>query len=649
MIIGLLVLFSLMNFTASFTPPKIIYGGWTPILPGHPFFPRKYFEQYRKPQYVPHSSQFSSSPRAPNIQNGNHYAPQEPHGNYGNSEHPRETYQSHSIGYNSHYNKPIINQKNIFSYYPPQSSYDKPPTDENLAYKPVYLEVPRKPFEILENPHKVVPYILPSLKDLIPKDLNIENYGKEQTYLKITPIGKVDPHAVHQIGHINLEKIKYIPDLHGKEEYKSGHDSSVPVSLKNHEHALYSHSPHSSPHQDESNYGFINHNHVHKSEPHNIHDIMNNFRGTDFPHPAGRHGGSNHNGHINGNHHDSVSYQSEKVVSPIKTSSAYFVKDPDYRNSAYTIDSSLLPHSKTYLPNTEFNQETKHISSDGEYLETPKKLILPITGSSSTSNDFKLLGSSEKSYNPSKAHYLLSNYKPHLLPGTYHFDHYPKNPSTIYKEAKHSYLPKLIDSYIPKNSKLKKVYQNPGILTKIQGNPAVVERDVTIIHVPIDTPTHYSNDGSSYSDHGTVMYSSASTPISVETKNLHKSNDNKHSNHFISNNTLSHHDYDKHIISEPINNENDEYIFVGTRGIRGDEVHSIANPSSADDTLHLPKESNKRKNFFHAYYAAADHVPPKGYMKMTVDEFHKLFHNAEIQYIKRDQGEVLRSRYKSKK
>ncbi|GIX99346.1 uncharacterized protein CEXT_674591 [Caerostris extrusa] len=361
-----------MNFTTSFTPPKIIYGGWTPILPGHPFFPRKYYEQYRiqsKPQYIPHSSQFSSSPHAPNIQNGNHYEPQEPHVNYGNSEHPREIYQSHSISYNSHssdhYNKPIINQKpqkNIFSYYPPQSSYDKPPTDENLAYKPVYLE------------------------DLIPKDLNIENYGKEQTYLKITPIGKVDPHAVHQIGHINLEKIKYVPDLHGKEEYKSGHDSSVPR--------------------------------------------------TDFPHQAGRHGGSNHNGHINGNHHNSVSYQPEKAVSPIKTSSAYFVKDPDYRNNAYTIDSSLLPHSKTYLSNAELNQETKHISSDGEYLETPKKLILPITGSSSISSDLKLLGSNGKSYTPSKPHYLLSNHKPHLLPGTYHFDHYPKNPSTIYKRGK---------------------------------------------------------------------------------------------------------------------------------------------------------------------------------------------------------------------
>ncbi|GIX99347.1 hypothetical protein CEXT_674601 [Caerostris extrusa] len=94
------------------------------------------------------------------------------------------------------------------------------------------------------------------------------------------------------------------------------------------------------------------------------------------------------------------------------------------------------------------------------------------------------------------------------------------------------------------------------------------------------------------------MYSAASTPISVETKNLHKSNDDKHANHFISNNTFQHHDYAKHIISEPINNENDEYIFVGTRGIRSDEVHSIANPSGADDTLHLPKNRIKGSSFF---------------------------------------------------
>lgn len=40
---------------------------------------------------------------------------------------------------------------------------------------------------------------------------------------------------------------------------------------------------------------------------------------------------------------------------------------------------------------------------------------------------------------------------------------------------------------------------------------------------------------------------------------------------------------------------------------------------------------------YHAYYAPAHHDPPPGYIRMTVDEFNKLFKNAEIQFIGSEQ------------
>lgn len=40
---------------------------------------------------------------------------------------------------------------------------------------------------------------------------------------------------------------------------------------------------------------------------------------------------------------------------------------------------------------------------------------------------------------------------------------------------------------------------------------------------------------------------------------------------------------------------------------------------------------------YHAYYAPAHHDPPPGYIRMTVDEFNKLFKDAEIQFIGSEQ------------
>ncbi|EEC05335.1 hypothetical protein IscW_ISCW005193 [Ixodes scapularis] len=49
-------------------------------------------------------------------------------------------------------------------------------------------------------------------------------------------------------------------------------------------------------------------------------------------------------------------------------------------------------------------------------------------------------------------------------------------------------------------------------------------------------------------------------------------------------------------------------------------------------TQKAQKEEEKAQ-LYHAYYAPAQHKPPPGYVRMTVDEFNKLFKDAEIQFI----------------
>ncbi|CAN8005898.1 unnamed protein product [Ixodes hexagonus] len=49
-------------------------------------------------------------------------------------------------------------------------------------------------------------------------------------------------------------------------------------------------------------------------------------------------------------------------------------------------------------------------------------------------------------------------------------------------------------------------------------------------------------------------------------------------------------------------------------------------------TAKAQKEEEKAQ-LYHAYYAPAQHKPPPGYVRMTVDEFNKLFKDAEIQFI----------------
>ncbi|XP_077557858.1 uncharacterized protein LOC144173236 [Haemaphysalis longicornis] len=46
----------------------------------------------------------------------------------------------------------------------------------------------------------------------------------------------------------------------------------------------------------------------------------------------------------------------------------------------------------------------------------------------------------------------------------------------------------------------------------------------------------------------------------------------------------------------------------------------------------VQKEEEKAQ-LYHAYYAPAQHKPPPGYVRMTVEEFNKLFKDAEIQFI----------------
>ncbi|KAK8782501.1 hypothetical protein V5799_016156 [Amblyomma americanum] len=45
------------------------------------------------------------------------------------------------------------------------------------------------------------------------------------------------------------------------------------------------------------------------------------------------------------------------------------------------------------------------------------------------------------------------------------------------------------------------------------------------------------------------------------------------------------------------------------------------------------KEEEEKAQLYHAYYAPAQHKPPPGYVRMTVEEFNRLFKDAEIQFI----------------
>ncbi|GFS93607.1 uncharacterized protein TNCV_3775731 [Trichonephila clavipes] len=667
--IVLLALCSLISSTTSFTPPKIVYGGWTPILPGHPFFfggsNKQYYDQHQVQSYSSssqrpqHHSKYLYHSQAPTYHSG--AVQQIEYGNHGHHVPQTESYQHHQISYNTHpreHRKKPKSQKpkkNIFAYYPPQSSYDSPSQHGSLDYKPVYIEIPRKPTEILENPHNFVPYILPSLKGLFPKDIKLADYGKEQTYFKIHPLGKVDPQSIHPIGHINLEKLQYIPGLQADKEVKSNYDSSLPVSYRNQEKTEYQSPVHSSGHRYEPNYNYISNNHVHSTEPHNINQIVNNFRGTNFPHygvsdAAPKHQGSSYQD-ISGRQQTLLSYQPVKDASPPKSIAAsYYLNTPDYRNQAYPIDSSHLQNAQTYQTKPEIYPEAKYTSSDSAHSETTQNLIMPSTTSGNLAEQVKnLLGSKLESYNPSKSYYVLDPQRSFLSPGRYHFAGYPNNPSGAgsYQDPKNSLMPKLLESYVPKNAKVKEIYRNPSVLTHIQGTPAIVEREVAIVHVPVDSQAQYSSNAASYiGDSGEVMYLTASTPKSTEVRNdSHFSPQREHNSHFILNETFTHHNYNPNEHSEAINKEDAECIFVGTRGLIGDDIRSVAVNSGEDGAS--PKESSSTKQYFHAYYAPSDHVPPKGYLKMSVAEFHKLFKNAEIQYIKRDQADAFRSIHKA--
>lgn len=44
------------------------------------------------------------------------------------------------------------------------------------------------------------------------------------------------------------------------------------------------------------------------------------------------------------------------------------------------------------------------------------------------------------------------------------------------------------------------------------------------------------------------------------------------------------------------------------------------------------------QQLFHAYYAPADHKPPPGYVRLSVDEFNKMFKDADIHYVNNPDG-----------
>lgn len=540
--LSLTLLLSLLCCVASFTPPTILYGGWTPILPGHPF----YFGKVSKYHYTDQASYGHAS---------SHYHDSIP------QDQDTDDYRSYRYGkgsprYNGGRGISHIHTKSTFSYQPQKSSYGQSPRYPKAhSTKPVYNEIPN---------------YIPPVRDLTFKDLKVLNHGGKEAYLQGTSMGKVHTN-LSPVGNINSYQ-----SVNSALSYSSNH--GAPQSLRNYDAGLYK-TPHA------SSYGLpssVSHGPLYNSKPYG--SIMNTFRGTPFPH-------------------------SESDV---------------YRNIKDASKASLFSGSSyPSLHNAPYHSPSKDLYS---------------SGSIDTINQVKS-NPKFKFYSGVKSHYTT----PFASPSSYNNNQFPSSIQSIIQSEENpsSRTPKShptskANDY--KNVAVGNFYRNQDTLSKSHQNiPTIVDKEVEIVHIPSNTPHQYSSN----TGHE-VLYIKGGSPPGKHSLGGYRSS--KFTPETIVEEPLEFHIMDDEPSSDSVaagshHLPEQESVFVGTRSLDSRGIQSI----SVDSRENKADGQVEKKQFFHAYYAPSDHTPPEGYLKMTPDEFSKLFKDAEIQYVQRSEGEGLRT------
>ncbi|KAG8200796.1 hypothetical protein JTE90_006377 [Oedothorax gibbosus] len=561
------LLLSLLCCVSSFTPPRIIYGGWTPILPGHPF----YFGKVSKYHYT---DQVSYGHQA-----SGHYHDSIP------QDQDTDDYRSYRYGkssprYNGGRGISHIHTKSQFSYHPQKPSYGQSPRYPKAhTTKPVYNEIPRKPLDIFENPHKHVNYI-PPVRDLTLQDLKVLDHGGKEAYLQGTSMGKVHPNSIKPVGHVNLGAINSFANVNTL-NYQSNHGAAQ--LLRNYDAGLYK-SPHESKYNPASSFS---HGPLYNSKPYGSHGITNTFTGTSFPH-------------------------SESDV---------------IRNTKDASKASLFSGSThSSLHKTPYHTTSKDLYPSGSF---------DMINQVKSNPKFKF-------YSGVKSHHTT----PFASPSSYNNNQYPnsiqsiiqseQNPSARTPEN-HQTL-KANKNYDYKNVGVGNFYRNQDTLSKVhQDIPTIVNKEVEVVHIPSSIPHQYSSN----TDQEHVLY--------INGGSTSKPSSGKYRSSKFASETIVEEPIEFHIMDDGPNADSvaagshrvpaEESVFVGTRSLDSRDVQSV----SVDSRENKLDDSIEKKQFFHAYYAPSGHTPPEGYLKMSPEEFSKLFKDAEIQYVQRSEGEGLRA------
>jgi hypothetical protein len=85
--------------------------------------------------------------------------------------------------------------------------------------------------------------------------------------------------------------------------------------------------------------------------------------------------------------------------------------------------------------------------------------------------------------------------------------------------------------------------------------------------------------------------------------------------------------------------DGDSGLGLGSGSVRGSDNNG--NGNGGQSVVFGEKKINKEgdQQLYHAYYAPADHKPPPGYVRLSVDEFNELFKDADIQYVPNSEKE----------
>lgn len=538
--------------------------------------------------------------------------------------------------------------KDIYSYYPPQSVYDGP-KEPDTDYKPVYNENPRNPLDILEKTRQQLPYIIPALKDLPIGTLNIRdlntlrNAGKNN-YLQLTPIGEVDPDVIRQLGEINLDQIKYLGPQSGKYSVIKNSPGPSPKHPKFNPYTV-NYFKGNSP-SSKLNYG-ASPGVVQVPYQTNNYKYANNYKGTSFPlesHQPGR---------TPFNPIETKKYRNSQLQA-IKSGKLSIPKVNSYKDIALLSD---IPAAPIYPPSSNVFSDVKYTTKTLNSPPVINKNVHAVINKNLVKQMNKYLGPRYPTYRPIKPFYPKTTLSGPIVP----YPSLPRNPTTLIhlplRTMPRPVLPKP-SNYLNKNAKLQTLYKDPGIIANIRGSPALIEREVAIIHVPV----RHSQQEYDHPNEKEYLFYTASTPESTQIPDYGKYNKSyvtldKHSSLFNSSDSYPPIEYGEekgsypssfvdpasgeqksqeidNSVHNPSYRNEYPYIFVSSSGVHGDNKNHHNNGGHQQDL---------KKQFFHAYYAPGDHVAPPGYVKMTVREFDNLFKNAEIRYVDKDPASIGRS------